>query len=612
MSTIKPSNFDASQFLKNTARSPGVYQMYDVEGKILYIGKARDLKNRLSSYFRNTGLSIKTRSLVSKIHDVQVTLTASETDALILEQNLIKEHKPPYNISLRDDKSYPYIFVSEHKYPRISSYRGIKRYKGQYFGPFPSAGAVNETLHFIEKTFKLRNCENSVFNNRSRPCLQYQIERCSAPCVDYISPEEYQRDIDHSIKFLQGESRALMAELADNMETAASNLDFEAAATLRDRITSLRRVQENFDKEQGTNKVDVFAVSKVSNKVCVHVVYIRQARIIGSKSYFSDDKLQYDKADLLNEFLAQFYIGHTNREIPHEIIVNHALVEHDKILLLDVLSTMAKRKLTIAHQVRSLRKQWLTLAETTAEQNLNQKIQSKKTSIQRFESLQEALHLATCPKRLECYDISHSSGEATVASCVVFDHSGPRKSDYRRFNISGITGGDDYAAMAQALTRRYKRVNNGEYDKPDLLIVDGGKGQLNKAIEVLHSLSIYDVQLIGIAKGTTRKAGFETLILPDGREKVLNSDSPALHLLQEIRDEAHRFAITGHKQRRDKKRRTSTLEDIPGVGAKRRRELLRHFGGLAQIKRASVTELEKVEGIHKKIAIDIYSALHNE
>ncbi len=608
---MNQSEFDSSTFLKSVSSSPGVYQMYNAKGEILYVGKARDLKKRLSSYFRKTGLTIKTQALVSKIHDIQVTITTTEAEALVLEQNLIKSQKPPYNISLRDDKSYPYIYVSDDEYPRISSHRGMKRGKGSYFGPFPNVSAVYDTLNFIQKTFKVRSCENSVFSNRSRPCLQYQIERCTAPCVNYISPEDYAKDMNYVVKFLQGATTEVMNELADAMEAASAKLDFEKAAVVRDQIQALRHIQEGFSKEQGAAKTDIFAIAKTMDQVCIHVMYVRQARVIGSKSYFSKDKLQSSNEQLLQEFLAQFYLGHKNRELPNEIIINQPLTE-DGALLLEVLEQQAKRSLTLSHKVRTQKKLWLSMAETAAVQNLNTKINSQQNSVQRFLALQEALNLPELPNRLECFDISHSSGEATVASCVVFDHSGARSSDYRRFNINDVTPGDDYGAMSQALTRRYTRVQKGEVVKPDVLIVDGGKGQLSQALNVLQELVVEGVEVIGIAKGTTRKAGFETLILADGTEKVLNSDSPALHLLQEIRDEAHRFAITGHKQRRDKKRRTSSLEQIPGIGAKRRRELLRHFGGLEPIKQASVTELEKVAGISKKIAMDIYSAFHNE
>ena len=609
---MSESHFDSKQFLKTVSTDSGIYQMFDVADKILYVGKAKNLKKRLTSYFRKSGLSIKTQALVSKIANIQITVTESESAALVLEQNLIKALKPPYNILLRDDKSYPYIFISDGDYPRISSHRGAKRKKGRYFGPYPSAGTVYRSLNFLQKTFRIRQCEDSVFRNRSRPCLQYQIQRCTAPCVDYIDPEGYQADIEHSVLFLQGKSNQLMRTLADEMDSASKNLEFERAAELRDKISALRRIQSEYGVEAQGKNIDVFAVCKKSNLLCVHVMYIRDGRIIGSKSYFDDNKLDHSSNDYLLAFMEQFYIASQLREIPHEIIVNEELPSKEKLTFFEVLSEKAGRKINIAHQVKAQRYKWLSLAVTAAEQNLMQQLGSKANLRQRFETLQDVLALDELPERLECFDISHSSGELTVASCVVFNQQGPLKSDYRRFNIEDITPGDDYAAMEQALTRRYTRIQKGEGVLPDVLLIDGGKGQLSKAKAVLAELAVHQVFLLGIAKGTTRKAGFETLIFEDGRELILEADSPGLHLLQEIRDEAHRFAITGHKQRRDKKRRTSNLEGIPGVGAKRRRELLRHFGGLQAIERASIEDLSKVPGISKKIAEDIYTALRNE
>ncbi len=615
---MSETTFDYKQFLKTVNTQPGIYQMFDAKDKILYVGKAKNLKNRLSSYFRNSspdakgGLSIKTQALVAKIATIQVTMTESESAALILEQNLIKALKPPYNILLRDDKSYPYIFISDEDYPRISFHRGSRKRKGEYFGPYPSAGAVFQSLSFLQKTFRIRQCENSVFNNRSRPCLQYQINRCTAPCVNYISPEDYQADMQHAKMFLKGQSNELMQELADKMEQASEALDFEKAALLRDQISALRRIQSDHAMEAGSANVDVFAIYKRSTQHCIHVIFIRDGRILGSKSYFHDDKLDTNEQEFLFAFMAQFYLASGTRELPQDIIINQQVSDEDKQLFIDALSEKAHRKVSISSNVKSQRQKWLSLASAAAEQNLLQHLGTKASLLKRFEALQEVLRLEELPERLECFDISHSSGELTVASCVVFNQQGALKSDYRRFNIEGITGGDDYAAMEQALTRRYTRLQKGEGVHPDILVIDGGKGQLSKAKAVLAELGVQQVMLLGIAKGTTRKAGFETLVFTDGREKTLNGDSPALHLLQEIRDEAHRFAITGHKQRRDKKRKTSSLEGIPGVGAKRRRELLRHFGGLQAVEQATVTDLLKVPGISKKIAEDIYSALRNE
>ncbi|GAB1265146.1 excinuclease ABC subunit UvrC [Aurantivibrio infirmus] len=616
--------FDSKSLLKSLTKEPGIYQMYDGQGKTLYVGKAKNLKNRVSSYFRQSGLAPKTASLVSKIQNVQVTVTQSEMEALILEQNLIKAQRPPYNILLRDDKSYPYIFLSEgispskleiaevkgNHYPRISLHRGSKKRKGQYFGPYPGVGAVRESLNFLQKTFRVRQCEDSVFRNRSRPCLQYQINRCTGPCVGLISAEDYQTDVRHTEMFLNGRSDELMQELANEMETAAAALEYERAALLRDQIGALRSVQSQQVAEAGSGELDVMAVARSGDSLCVHVLYVRQGRILGSRSYYYQEKLPHTDGEFLAAFLPQFYLSSRTREIPPVILLSNAIEDNE--LLTQALKTQRDKNVALIHQVRGPRQQWLDLAMRAAQENLQSHSQSQQSILKRYETLQEALDLEEMPKRMECFDISHSSGELTVASCVVFDQNGPVSSDYRRFNIDGITPGDDYAAMEQAITRRYVRVQKGEGVLPDILLIDGGKGQLNTAKAVMEELGINEVRLLGVAKGTTRKAGFETLFLDDaGNAKVIDSDSPALHLIQSIRDEAHRFAITGHKHRRDQKRRTSTLEEIPGVGAKRRRELLRHFGGLQEVQKASIAELAKAKGISKKIAEDIYSALHN-
>jgi len=607
-----PSVFDATSFLADVTQQPGIYQMFAADGSILYVGKAKNLKARLSSYFRKTGLSPKTVALVSRIASIEVTVTSSETEALILEQNLIKSNRPPYNILLRDDKSYPYIFISSGEdFPRISTHRGARKKRGDYYGPFPNVGAVRESLGFLQKTFKIRQCEDSVFNNRSRPCLQYQIKRCTAPCVDFISPEEYANDLRHTRMFLTGDNQALMSELANQMDQAAQSLEFEKAAGIRDQISALRTLQTAQVVEEGNGDIDVVAAVMQASVICVHVLFIRQGRILGSRSFFPQASLAESESELLTQFLPQFYIAGEGKDIPREIITSHEI--DDAALLTTALQQILGRQIYLTAKVRGHRSQWLQMADTAAKQNLIAHINSKKSSQARFVALQEVLELDEMPLRLECFDISHSSGELTVASCVVFDINGPLKSDYRRFNIDGITGGDDYAAMAQALERRYTRLQNGEGKFPDILLIDGGKGQLGKAIETLNELGVTGVKIIGVAKGTTRKAGFETLYDADtGRELVLNSDSPALHLIQHIRDESHRFAITGHKQRRDKKRRTSTLEELPGIGAVRRRELLRHFGGLKDISRASVNDLAKVNGISLRLAEEIYAFFHND
>jgi len=627
-------SFDAATFLKQVTKHAGVYQMFDAAGKILYVGKAKNLKNRLSSYFRAAGLASKTRALVSKIQHVEVTVTATETDALLLEQNLIKQQRPPYNILLRDDKSYPYVMISSDVFPRMSLHRGGKRKGVQYYGPFPNVGAVKSSLSFLQKTFRIRQCEDSVYSNRARPCLQYQINRCTAPCVNLISPEDYSADIRHAQMFLSGKNTALIGELADAMDTAAVALEFERAGTYRDQIAALKRVQSQQAVESGSADLDVVALVQQGGMVCVHLLYIRQGRILGSKSHYPREKLLDDDGALLEAFLSQFYLQGAERDFPKVAVLSHAI--SDAEVLSDAVSQQFGVKLVFQSEFRGQKSKWMEMAQLAAQQNLQAQLANKQNTRQRFEALQDALKLESMPERLECFDISHSSGELTVASCVVFDsNNGPVTSDYRRFNIEGITGGDDYAAMEQALRRRYTRLQKGEGLLPDVLFIDGGKGQLARAREVLAELGVPmgvgGVLTVGVAKGTTRKAGFETLIFADAcslegdaldagpaesglkfREQVLSSDEPALHLIQHIRDESHRFAITGHKNRRDKKRRTSTLEGIAGVGAKRRRELLRHFGGLQEVKKASIDDMARVPGISKKIAEDIYTALNNQ
>lgn len=603
--------FDHKTFLKSVTQQPGIYQMYGADGKILYTGKAKNLKNRLSSYFRQQGLAIKTAALVAKIATIQVTVTRTEAEALILEHNLIKQQRPPYNILLRDDKSYPYIYLStQHSFPRLSIYRGVKKSQGRYFGPYPSAGAVKESLSFLQKIFKVRQCEDSFYNNRSRPCLQHQIDRCSAPCVNKIDTEAYAEAVRHTVMFLEGKNKTLIQELANDMEAASKDLNFELAAEYRDKIQHLQQVQasQHIDGESGD--MDIVACDYRAGVVCIQVLFVRGGRVLGSKSYFPKVHLDEDQQQILEAFLSQYYLVDGAREIPREIVVSHKL--DSSVTLEQALAEKAQRKIQINSSVRSSRAQWLKLAVETAKQNLLSHLANKQTLFQRFEALQDALNLSERPQRLECFDISHSSGEATVASCVVFDSNGPLKSDYRRFNIEDVAAGDDYAAMRQALSRRYTRIKSGEGSLPDILFIDGGKGQVSQAISVLEELQVSDVLVVGVAKGTTRKAGFEILHRADtGEEFVLPSDSAALHLVQHIRDESHRFAITGHKQRRDKKRRESPLQNIPGVGPKRRRELLRHFGGWQEVSSASVEDLANIPGISEKLAADIYAALHN-
>ena len=605
--------FDHRAFLKQLTQRPGVYQMFSEQGELLYVGKAKNLRKRVSSYFRSTGLTLKTRALVERIGSVQVTVTETEVEALLLEQNLIKQGRPPFNILLRDDKSYPHVFLSSSdKFPRLTLHRGAKRRKGHYFGPYPSVQAVRESLNFLQKVFQVRQCEDSFFKNRSRPCLQYQIKRCTAPCVGLVDEAAYAEDVRHTRMFLEGKSDSLMRELEGEMDAAAREMAYEKAALIRDQIISLRKVQAEQVIEVGKGNVDVIAGAIAGNIGCVHILYIRQGRIIGSRNFYPKIPLAANVADMLTEFIPRFYMGAASGgETPAEVITSQPL--EDSKVIAEALSRHAGRRVRLRADVRSTRTKWLQLALRTAEQNLAGHLAAKQNLLQRFESLKTELNLPALPERLECFDISHSHGEATVASCVVFDTNGPLKSDYRRFNITDIAPGDDYAAMEQALTRRYTRLQKGEGKLPDILLIDGGLGQLRKAEAVLAELAVVDVLVVGVAKGVTRKPGFETL-LPAGSEKELelSPTSPGLLLIQQVRDEAHRFAITGHRQRRDKKRRTSVLEGIEGVGPKRRRELLRFFGGYKEVERASVAELMRVPNISKKVAEAIYSYLHNE
>jgi excinuclease ABC subunit C len=605
--------FDHQSFLTSLTKRPGIYQMFDAQGQVLYVGKAKNLKNRVTSYFRKSGLTAKTMALVKRIDKIDVTVTETETEALILEHNLIKQYHPAYNILMRDDKSYPYIFLSDRDlWPRLAFHRGPKKAKGTYFGPFPSVHAVRESMGFLQKTFKVRQCEDVFFKNRSRPCLQYQIKRCTAPCVNLVSDEAYAADVELTRLYLDGKANKLLKQLEVDMETASEQLQFEKAAEHRDQISALRTVQAQQMIEKGKGTIDVVAGAVSNGQACVHMLYVRQGRILGSRSYYPKAPLAEQVTELLEEFLPHLYLnGGSRPDLPKEILLN-APIEGAEALS-DALQTRVGRKIEVRDSVRGFRAKWLQLAQRTAEQNLAGKLASKKTIEQRFESLRETMALEATPQRLECFDISHSSGEAVVASCVVFDGNGPVKSDYRRFNIEGITGGDDYAAMEQAIRRRYTRLMKGEGKLPDVLLIDGGKGQIGVAKEVLSDLAVVGVLVLGVAKGTTRKPGLETLILADQNNKVIaRPQQAALHLIQQIRDEAHRFAITGHKARRDKKRRTSPLEGIAGVGPTRRRDLLKHFGGIAEVRKASIADLMKVDNINKKVAEAIYSALYNE
>ncbi|WP_205341571.1 excinuclease ABC subunit UvrC [Denitrificimonas caeni] len=601
--------FDASAFLRSCTQYPGVYRMFSADQQLLYIGKAKNLKKRLSSYFKSTINAPKTAALVAKIASIELTITANETEALLLEQTLIKQWRPPYNILLRDDKSYPYVIVSANDFPRLGIHRGSKKANGRYFGPYPSSGAIRESLSVLQKVFKVRQCEDSFYNNRSRPCLQYQIKRCKAPCVGLVDAAEYAEDVRLSVMFLEGRSSALTDELTHTMEHAAELLEFEKAAAARDQIALLRRVQDQQSMEGGHGNVDIIAATALAGGASVHVISVRDGRVRGSNNFFPQVAIEEDSADILAAFTAQYYLGSKDRDFPSELIVSS---EHaDWPAIAEAIAQQCGHIIGIRHRVRGTRARWQQLAMTNAEQALQTRLANRTQMAARFKALANALDLSEPPAHLECFDISHSSGEATVASCVVFGPEGPRKSDYRLYNIEGVTAGDDYAAMRQVLYRRLSSALENQGKLPDVLLVDGGKGQLNMAREVFAELKIDQILLLGVAKGVTRKAGFETLYINDTDTQLnLPDHSPALHLIQQIRDEAHRFAITGHRARRGKTRRTSVLEGIAGVGPKRRRELLKYFGGLQELSRASVDEIAKTPGISKTLAESIYSALH--
>ena len=612
MSKAPEMTFDSRAFLSALTSHPGVYSMYGQDEKILYVGKAKNLKKRVSSYFASKEHSAKTQALVARIAHIETTVTSSETEALLLEQTQIKKLRPPYNILMRDDKSYPYIFISDHQeYPRLVFHRGSQKAKGRYFGPYPSSGAVRDSLDLLQRVFKVRQCEESFFSNRTRPCLQAQIDRCSAPCVGAISPESYQRQVDLAIRFLQGKNTEIIGELVQKMEAASEALSFEEAAALRDQVIALRRVNEQqfVSGEQG--EADVFGVQCAPGGICLHRLMVRGGRVIGGKNYFPKVQCEVLEEEVLEEFIPQFYLSRLGSgDVPKDIILPCAL--EDASALQNVLSEKFDKKVRIHANVRTLRAGWLKIAQVNAEQSLQSLLASKENSYQRFVALQEALSLDDIPRRMECFDISHTLGEETVASCVVFDRNGPLRSEYRRFNIQGITPGDDYAAMEQALTRRYSKVLANDGVLPDIIVIDGGKGQMTQALRVREELQINGITLLGVAKGPTRKAGLEQLFL--NHDKVptpVASDSPALHLIQHIRDESHRFAIAGHRSRRAKKRTTSALEGIPGVGPKKRRDLINHFGGLQEVTRASEAELAKTPGISASLAEVIYDALHS-
>jgi excinuclease ABC subunit C len=602
------SAFDPKPFLANLSQRPGVYRMLAANGEVLYVGKARNLKNRVSTYFTGSKAhAAKTMAMVAQIANIEVTATASETEALLLEYNLIKRHRPRYNVTLRDDKSFPYLYITtEQDYPRISFYRGTRKLPGRFFGPYPNARATRETVLLLQKLFLLRPCSDTFFANRSRPCLQYQIKRCSGPCVGLISVENYKQDVADAIQVLEGRGAELIDDLAQRMEEAAQKLEFERAARLRDQINGIKAIHSTQSVTRNvTEDIDAVALVSHGGDHCVSIVFVRGGRNLGSSNFFPRAGLA-EAGELLSGFLAQYYLG---RDAPGEILISQPIEDAD--LLEATLSERLERSVRIRSGVRGVRARWLEMARTNAEIGLNMRRATEATTTEQLQSLAEVFGLSAPPKRMECFDVSHTMGERTVASCVVFGPQGPLKSDYRRFNIDGLAPGDDYGAMRQALSRRYARIKKGEAPVPDLLLIDGGPGQLAEAIGVLKELEIDGVCVAGVAKGADRRPGQERLFLAgEEHPRILPPDSPALHLIQRIRDEAHRFAITGHRQRRAKARTHSVLETVAGLGPRKRRELLRQFGGLQGVARAGVDDLAKVHGIGRKLAQSIYDTLH--
>jgi excinuclease ABC subunit C len=598
---------DLLEVIATVPHLPGVYRMLSASQDVLYVGKARDLKKRVSSYFQKTaGLDPRIQSMVSQVRAVEITVTRSESEALLLENNLIKTFAPRYNILYRDDKSYPYLQITGHAYPKLGFYRGPLDKPHRYFGPFSSASAVRDSIQLMQKVFRLRTCEDTVFGNRSRPCLLHQIRRCSAPCVGLIDAGGYAEDVRNAELFLLGRDDEVLEKLDKQMQLAAQDLAFEAAAAYRDQIRALRGVrQTQFVSSERARDVDIVALVSESGLLCVNLVTIRGGMHRGDKSFFPEHAEGYDEAVALEAFLGQHY---PNREVPPLILVNRGM---DTEAMARLLSEQAGHPVQISSSSSGERRKWLDMAQTNARVSMQQRLHLQATQEARLSSLQEALGLPASTQRIECFDISHTMGEATVASCVVWDEGGMKNGDYRHYNIQGVAPGDDYGAMREVLDRRYRRVVSGEGRVPDLILIDGGKGQVSSAVSVLEELGLGQVAIVGVAKGVERKPGLEQLILPGREEPVrLPRDHAGLHLIQQIRDEAHRFAITGHRGRRGKARRTSTLENIDGVGAKRRQKLLARFGGLRGLASASVEDLAQVEGISRVLAERIYRYLH--
>jgi excinuclease ABC subunit C len=605
-SPVSQPPFDGRVFVSTLTGAPGVYRMFGASGELLYVGKAGNLRKRVDSYFLKPRLQPRIAAMVAQIASIETTVTRTEGEALLLEAQLIKSLKPRYNILLRDDKSYPYIHLTAGDFPRLAFHRGARSGAGRYFGPFPSAGAVRESLDLIQKLFRIRNCEDSYFKNRSRPCLQHQIGRCTAPCVGLITIPDYAENVRHAAMFLEGRGGAMMGELVATMECASADLAFERAAQIRDQIAALKRVQAHHYVQGASADMDVIACAIRGGIACVSVLFFRNGVSLGSRDFFPRLAVEADEATIISSFIAQYYL---ERPVPAELIVSHA--PEDALPLAEALSDRAAHGVEIKGSVRGDRARFRDLAQRNAEAALTSRLASRQTLLARFEAMRDLLELDETPHRIECFDISHTMGEATVASCVVFGPEGPEKSQYRRFNIAGITPGDDYAAMRQALERRYRRIQSGEGRLPDLLLIDGGKGHVQQAIDVLNELGVEGVPIVGVAKGEARRAGDETLILGrSGRTLWPGPESLASHLIQAVRDEAHRFAITGHRGRRDKARETSSLEEITGVGARRRSALLRHFGGLSGLSKAGAEELMQVKGISRELAERIYATFH--
>lgn len=596
--------FDPQPILASLPLLPGVYRYFDEKGEVLYVGKAKQLKKRVSSYFQKTTLSPRIRLMVSHIARIETTVTRSEAEALLLENNLIKSLKPRYNILFRDDKTYPYLVLTGHEFPRLTYFRGTPNKQHQYFGPYPNSSAAKDSSQLLQKIFRIRTCEDSVFNHRTRPCLQHQIHRCTAPCVGLISAEDYRADIRNVALLLRGQHQAVEQHLRDGMEAAAEAMNYEQAAVLRDQLRDLHIVQQQqFVESAGsTTDADIIAVVQHAGVVCVNLAMVRGGRHLGDKSLFPDHAQDFSVEDVADAFIAQHYL---QRSVPPLLILNTA--QSDETLA-QLLSEQTGHPVRVVQATTQERKQWLTMAVKNAELALQQRAMQQGGQQLRLDKLREHLSMPTL-QRIECFDISHTMGEATQASCVVYEELAMRNGQYRRYHITGITGGDDYAAMRQALTRRYQKLVEGEGARPDLILIDGGLGQLHIAMEVMQKLAL-DIPLIGVAKGVERKAGMEQLIFPDGRAIRLPEDDPALHLIQQIRDEAHRFAISGHRAQRGKARTVSSLAEIAGVGDARRRNLLTHFGGLREVQQASVEQLAQVAGISKALAEKIYQQLH--